>query len=56
MDGEREGEKYQLVASPEPPTGDLVCNPGMCPGQESNLRHFSLREDAQPPGPSKVFA
>ena len=32
-EGEREGEKYQcVVASPvSPPTGDLACNPGMCP-------------------------
>ena len=30
--GEREGEKHQcVVASHKPPTGDLACNPGMCP-------------------------
>ena len=30
--GEREGEKHQcVVASHTPPTGDLACNPGMCP-------------------------
>ena len=29
---EKEGEKYQcVVASHTPPTGDLACNPGMCP-------------------------
>ena len=29
---EKEGEKHQcVVASRMPPTGDLVCNPGMCP-------------------------
>ena len=28
----REGEKHQcVVTSHAPPTGDLVCNPGMCP-------------------------
>ena len=31
-DGEREGESYQcVVASRAPHTGDLACNPGMCP-------------------------
>ena len=31
-EGEREGEKHQcVVASHVAPTGDLVCNPGMCP-------------------------
>ena len=33
----REGEKHQcVVASGAPPTGDLACNPGMCPDWESN--------------------
>ena len=31
-EGEGEGEKHQcVVACPAPPTGDLACNPGMCP-------------------------
>ena len=31
-EGEREGEKHHcVVASHAPPTGDLACNPGMCP-------------------------
>ena len=31
-EGEKEGEKHQyVVASCAPPTGDLACNPGMCP-------------------------
>ena len=32
--GEREGEKHQhqyVVAFHTPPTGNLACNPGMCP-------------------------
>ena len=34
---EREEEKHQcVVASHVPPTGDLACNPGMCPDLESN--------------------
>ena len=29
---EKEGEKHQyVVASHAPPTGNLACNPGMCP-------------------------
>ncbi|KAF6084386.1 hypothetical protein HJG60_008648 [Phyllostomus discolor] len=36
-EGQREGEKYRcMVASWVPPTGDLACNPGMCPDWESN--------------------
>ena len=36
-EGEREGEKHQCaVASHVAPTGDLACNPGMCPDWESN--------------------
>ena len=32
MEGGREGEKHQcVVASCESPTGNLACNPGMCP-------------------------
>ena len=35
--GEREGEKHQCeVASHVPPSGDLACNPGMCPDWQSN--------------------
>ena len=31
-EGEREGEKHPcVVASHTPSTGDLACNPGMCP-------------------------
>ena len=34
---EREAEQYQcVVVSHIPPTGDLACNPGMCPDWESN--------------------
>ena len=36
-DGEREGEKHQCVdAFPVAPTGDLACNPGICPDWELN--------------------
>ena len=44
MEGEREGEKCQgVVTSYVPPTGDLACNPGMCPDWESNQRLFGLQ-------------
>ena len=34
---EGEGEKHQcVVASHVIPTGDLACNPGLCPDWESN--------------------
>ena len=31
-------EIHQLFVSHTPPTGDLACNPGMCPDWESNQR------------------
>ena len=36
-------EIYRLVASPTPPTGDLVCNPGMHPDWESNQQPVGYR-------------
>ena len=30
----------------EPPTGDLACNPGMCPDWELKLRSFGLQAGA----------
>ena len=36
-EGEREAEEHQsVVAFQVPPTGDLACNPVMCPDWESN--------------------
>ena len=36
-EGKRQGEKHQcVIASHVPPTGDLACDPGMCPDWESN--------------------
>ena len=59
-EGEREEEKHQcatethrLVASCMPPVGDLACNPGMCPDQESNLTTFGLQGDTQPTDPQQ---
>ena len=48
-EGDREGEKYQyVVASYMTPTGDLACNPGMCPDWESNLLPFGHRPELNP--------
>ena len=47
-EGEREGEERQcVVASHTPPTGDLACNPGMCPDWESNHRPFGSLASTQ---------
>ena len=47
-EGGREREKHQcVVISRVPPTGDLACNPGMCPDWESNLWLFSLQAGTQ---------
>ena len=35
------------VASPVPPTGDLACNPGMCPDWELNLLPFGSQAGTQ---------
>ena len=37
-----------MVASLTPPTGDLACNPGMCPDWESIQLPFDLQTHAQP--------
>ena len=48
-EGGRKGEKYQcVVTSLEPPTGDLACNPGMCPDWESNLRPLGSQPALNP--------
>ena len=60
-EGEREGEKHQCaVASCMPPTGDLACDPGMCPDWESNWQPFGLQAGTQcaephQPGPKGAF-
>ena len=43
-----------------PPTGDLACNPGMCPAGASNQRHFGSQActeytELHQPGPSSYF-
>ena len=47
--GERgkEERKSGSVASNMPLTGDLACDPGMCPDRESSLQPFALWEDTQ---------
>ena len=45
---EREREKHQgVVASQVPSTGDLACNPGMCPDWELNWQPFGLGNNTQ---------
>ena len=45
---EKEGERHQcVVASHAPPTGDLACNPGLCPDWELNQRPFGSQAGAQ---------
>ena len=46
-EGEREGEKHRSVTSHTPPTRDLACNPGMCPGRELNWQPFDLQASTQ---------
>ena len=49
MEGKREGEKHQCVVTCHVvPTGDLACNPGMCPDWESNQRPFGLQPVLNP--------
>ena len=36
-----------MVASQVPPTGDLACNPGMCPDWELNQRPFGSQAGTQ---------
>ena len=48
-EGEREREKYKcVVASLMPPTGNLACNPGMCPDWESNWQPFGSQPELNP--------
>ena len=60
-EGERKGEKHQcVVASHVSRTGDLACNPGICPDWESNWRSFGSQPGAQStephqPGPGLTF-
>ena len=46
MEAER-GEKHRSVASHTTPTGDLACNPGMCPDWGSNWQSLGLQTHTQ---------
>ena len=41
-------------ALPTPPTGDLVCNPGICPDWELNRLPFGSQADAQSTEPHQL--
>ena len=43
-----------MVASRAPPTGDLACNPGVCPDWESNQRPFGSQASAQSTEPHQL--
>ena len=46
--GEIEGEKRQgVVTSCAPATGDLACNPGICPDWELNQQPFGSQASTQ---------
>ena len=46
--GRRKRGKYQcVIISCVPPTGDLACNPGICPDWESNQQPFGSQAGAQ---------
>ena len=48
MEGGRKEEKHQCVAALHThPTGDLACNPGMCPDWESTQKSFGSQVGAQ---------
>ena len=53
-EGEREGEKHQLIASLASPTGDLAHNPSMCPDWELNRQTFGLQAGAQSTEPHQT--
>ena len=58
MGRRKRGKHPFVVASHEPPTGDLTRNPGMCPDWESNGRPFGSQSGAQstePPKPGLFF-
>ena len=44
-------EKHRSVASCMPLTGDLACNPGMCPDWELNRQPFGSQASTQPTEP-----
>ena len=47
-EGEREEEEHQcVVASCTPLTGDLACNPGMCPDWDLNWSRLALQASSQ---------
>ena len=46
-EGRKRGKHQCVVASCVPPTGDLACNPGMCPDWELSQRLFGSQASAQ---------
>ena len=53
---EKEGEKHEcVVASHAPLTGDLACNPGMCPDWELNQQPFGSQTGPQSTEPHQLW-
>ena len=51
----REGEERERnMTLTRPQRGDLACNPGMCPDQESNRHPFGLQNDEQSTEPHQA--
>ena len=47
-EGRKRGRETSMcVAACAPPTGDLACNPGLCPDWELNRRPFALWSGTQ---------
>ena len=56
--GRKRAKKHQcVVVSCAPPTGDLACNPGMCPDWESNQTPFGSQwcSTTEPFEPGPMF-
>ena len=45
-----------MVASHVPPTGELACNPGMCPDWGENQQHFNSQAGTQSTEPHQPGA
>ena len=46
-EGREKERERELAASQSPPTGDVACNPDVCPDRESNLQPFGLQAGIQ---------
>ena len=56
--GRKRGRETSMrgCLSHDPPTGDLICNPGMCPDGESNWQPFGSQGNTQSTEPHQPGA